>query len=49
MLKVGDPIEGISISGNYIKGNITRVLTNVIVVSNGIQTEVFRKKNNDKE
>lgn len=42
--KIGDCVECIAVSGKPIVGNITRILKNTMIVSNGVDTEVIRKK-----
>ncbi|MBC9722698.1 MAG: hypothetical protein H9W82_15875 [Lactobacillus sp.] len=42
--KIGDHVECIAVSGKRINGRVIRVLENTIIVSNGIDTEVIRKK-----
>lgn len=42
--KINGNIKGIAISGMYIEGQIVSILKNTIVVSNGIKTELVRKK-----
>lgn len=43
-VKIGDFVECIAISGKRITGLVIRILQNTIIVSNGIDTEVIRKK-----
>ncbi|EOB3407520.1 hypothetical protein ACIJDF_002607 [Enterococcus hirae] len=42
--KIGDCVECTAVSGKPIVGNIIQILKNTIIVSNGIDTEVIRKK-----
>lgn len=44
-VKIGEEISGISVSGKYIVGKIIRILENTIIVSNGIETELVKKIN----
>lgn len=43
-LSIGNNISCVSVSGNCITGKIVRILNNTIIVSNGIETVVVRKK-----
>lgn len=43
-LSIGNNISCLSISGKCITGKIVRILENTIIVSNGIETVVVRKK-----
>ena len=43
-LSIGNNISCVSVSGNCITGKIVRILNNTIIVSNGIETGVVRKK-----
>ncbi len=43
-IKIGDCIECIAVSGKKISGQVIHILENTVIVSNGIDTEVIRKK-----